>query len=287
MGKPVVNHAIPPIIQLKVFIKFAATGSFLLSVADFFGISKTSAERIVSNVSLAISELHKEFIKFPSENQDILQNKVSNFNLSGFIHVIGAIDCIHVRIQSYGGDDGELFRNRKGFFSINVQAVVNSSLQILDWVAYWPGATHDATIFDNSRLKSRFKSGEFGNGVLLGDSGYPSLPFLLTPLQNPQTPSEILYNEAQIRTRSMVERCFGLLGRMFPVLTLGSRFRSPQKTLQVITACAVLYNLSRETIAVTHDDIDKYNNVDRDLHENLVQNERQYTGCNQPKTERF
>ncbi|XP_066585512.1 putative nuclease HARBI1 [Prorops nasuta] len=196
------NNAIPPVIQLLVFLRFTATGSFILNVADYFGISKTSAEVIICNVSLAIANLHREYIKFPSEPDNILKNKVGNFNLSGFIRVIGAIDCIHVRIKSYGGTESELFRNRKGFYSINVQAIVNSSLQIIDLVSHWPGATHDATIFDNSRIKARFESGEFGNGILLADSGYPSLPYLLTPLQNPQTPAEILYNEAHTFMRT-------------------------------------------------------------------------------------
>ena len=31
----------------------------------------------------------------------------------GFPGVIGAIDCTHVTIQSPGGDDAELYRNKK------------------------------------------------------------------------------------------------------------------------------------------------------------------------------
>ncbi|KAH7940443.1 hypothetical protein HPB49_000233 [Dermacentor silvarum] len=38
-----------------------------------------------------------------------------------FPRVTGCIDCTHVRIKSPGGDDAEVFRNRKGYFSFNVQ----------------------------------------------------------------------------------------------------------------------------------------------------------------------
>ncbi|XP_066593221.1 putative nuclease HARBI1 [Prorops nasuta] len=200
------NNAIPPIIQLIVTLRFVASGSFLISVADFCGISIASAQRIVHKVLMSIAEMYNEFVKFPSDRSNILRTQKENYRLSGFIRVIGAIDGFHVKIRSYGGEDSELFRNRKGFFSLNVQAIVNSKLQFLDLVVRWPGSTHNATIFDNSRIKARFENGEFGNALLLGDSGYPCLPYLLTPLQNPQTPNEILYNESQIRTRSMVER---------------------------------------------------------------------------------
>ncbi|XP_066600070.1 putative nuclease HARBI1 [Prorops nasuta] len=263
------NYAIPPVIQLLVVLRFYATGSFFLSVADYCGISETSAQLFVHKVSEAIASLSTEFIKFPSNSDEISKIQQGNFNISGFIRVIGAIDCFHVRIKSFGGENSELFRNRKGYFSINVQAIVNSRLEFIDLVARWPGSTHDSTIFDNSRIKAQFENNMFGNGLLLGDSGYPCLPYLLTPLQNPQRPAEVLYNEALIRTRCMVERCFGIFQRSFPVLSIGSRFRTPQKTLTLIMACAVLHNVSRLSATVENYNSERYNNLIRDLEENL------------------
>ena len=64
------------------------------------------------------------------------------------------------------------FRNRKGFFSINVQTVSDKNLKILDIVARWPGSVHDQTIFDNSNINHRFLNNEFRNSILVADSGY-------------------------------------------------------------------------------------------------------------------
>ena len=61
---------------------------------------------------------------------------------------MGAIDCTHIKIPCPGGENAELFRNRKGYFSINVQAVCGPNLDILNIVARWPGSVHDARIFD-------------------------------------------------------------------------------------------------------------------------------------------
>ncbi|KAG0444205.1 hypothetical protein HPB47_014053 [Ixodes persulcatus] len=44
------------------------------------------------------------------------------FEMARFPGVTACIDCTHVRINSPGGDDAEVYRNRKGVFSINVQA---------------------------------------------------------------------------------------------------------------------------------------------------------------------
>ncbi|KAI4455445.1 hypothetical protein MML48_9g00016292 [Holotrichia oblita] len=81
--------------------------------------------------------------------------------------------------------------------------------------------------------------------LFIGDSGYPNKPYLFTPLLNPVSPEEQLYNEAHIRTRNKIERCFGVLKRRFPVLAYGCRLKL--ETVQaVIVATVVLYNFIKE-----------------------------------------
>lgn len=67
-----------------------------------------------------------------------------------------------------GGEDAEVFRNRKLYFSLNTQVVCDSHLKINNIVARWPGSAHDITIYNNSRIRGRCEAGEFGNSVLLG-----------------------------------------------------------------------------------------------------------------------
>lgn len=123
--------------------------------------------------------------------------------------------------------------------------VCNAQLEILDIVARWPGAAHDSYIFNNSRVRMRFESGEFSKFILLGDSGYPLRSYLLTPLESPSTPAEHLYNEAHIRTRNVVERMFGIWKRRFPVLSVGIRTKL-ELAQGIIVACAVLHNIARK-----------------------------------------
>lgn len=80
---------------------------------------------------------------------------------------------------------------------------------------------------------------------MLGDSGYALTPYLLTPLADPITRAENLYNEAHIRTRNTVERLFGVWKRRFPVLAYGMRTHV-DTTLKIIVAAAVLHNIAVE-----------------------------------------
>lgn len=113
----------------------------------------------------------------------------------------------------------------------------------MDVVARWPGASHDSNIFDNSLIRAKFENGEMQNSVILGDSGYPVRPYLITPLTNPRTEAEQLFNEAQIRTRNVIERTFGIWKRRFPILSVGIRSQLPLAQ-DIVIATAILHNIA-------------------------------------------
>ncbi|XP_062531762.1 putative nuclease HARBI1 isoform X2 [Bombyx mori] len=232
------NHGISPLHQLLLTLRFYALGTMLLSVADFIGVSKASACRTVRDVSNAIAQLYSKYIYMHSDTEQDF------YAVSRFPRVLGALDGTHIRIQSPCSQIGEEFRNRKGYFSLNVQAVCNADLLFMNVVTRWPGSAHDATIFNNSDLRAQCENGSFGNKWLLGDSAYPLKPYLLTPLINTQTRGEQLYNEAHIRTRNCIERCFGVWKRRFPVVALTLRL-SLLRANAVIIATAVLHNICR------------------------------------------
>lgn len=166
------------------------------------------------------------------------------YNIARFPRCIGAIDCSHVKIQSPGGHDAEIYRNRKQFFSFNVQSVADADLKFRDIVTRWPGSTHDAHIFRNSVLYASLETGQFGNSIIVGDSGYPIKPYLLTPLRNVRNEAEALFNESLIRTRNVVERKYGIWKRRFPALAMGIRLKNLDTVQAIIVATAILHNIA-------------------------------------------
>ncbi|KAJ1204129.1 hypothetical protein NDU88_007910 [Pleurodeles waltl] len=129
---------------------------------------------------------------------------------------------------------------------MNVQMVGLADQYISHVKAKFPGSVHDPYILRNSSIPYVMGQLQRHRVWLIGDSGYPNLSWLLTPVTNPRTRAEECYNEAHGRTRRIIERTFGLLKARFRCLHMigGSLFYSPKKVCQIIVACCMLHNLA-------------------------------------------
>ncbi|XP_036327413.1 putative nuclease HARBI1 [Rhagoletis pomonella] len=236
------NHALTEEQMLLITLRVYGTSGMLQTIGDLFGASKSTVSKVITLVSHHIACLRERFIIFPKDDSQKYEAYKGFYIIAKFPTVIGALDGTHVKIISPGGNNSELYRNRKGVFSINVQTMCDANLKITNIVARWPGSAHDSNILRNSRIYSRFENGEFGDSLIVADSGYPNKKFMITPLSKPITPEENLFNESLIRTRCNVERSYGVWKRRFPILSLGIRLNH-KKVQSIIVATAVLHNI--------------------------------------------
>jgi len=86
-------------------------------------------------VTLAIGRLRRHFIIIPRNAEEIQKVQIGFFRLNGFPTVVGAVECTQIRIQSPNSNIGERFQIRKGYFSFNLQAICDSDLKIMNYVA--------------------------------------------------------------------------------------------------------------------------------------------------------
>uniref|UniRef100_A0A8D8M1Q1 Nuclease HARBI1 n=4 Tax=Cacopsylla melanoneura TaxID=428564 RepID=A0A8D8M1Q1_9HEMI len=236
------NNPLTPMQQLLVGLRYYATGSFQLTSGDLGGVSKATVCRCIQRVSNGIASLGQNIIKFPGTAEERRKVIEEFYNIGLFPGVVGTIDCTHIPIKSPGGENAEHYRNRKGFFSLNVQTISDANLMIRNIVACWAGSVHDSTIFHNSSIRGMFERQEIDRCHLLGDNGYKLSKFVLTPFLNPLTNAERNYNRCHIVTRNTVERQYGVWKRRFPALKFGLRTKL-QTSLSIIVATAVLHNI--------------------------------------------
>jgi hypothetical protein len=117
------SHAIPVDIQVKLALRYLASGSPMRVIGDTMGYHISSVSRAVRDVSNALFDIAGQYITWLSTNVQRNRIKTGFYDIVYFPGVEGAIDCIHVRIQVPPLHYEYTFVNRKGYYSKNVQSV--------------------------------------------------------------------------------------------------------------------------------------------------------------------
>ncbi|KAF7689974.1 hypothetical protein HF521_011778 [Silurus meridionalis] len=80
------------------------------------------------------------------------------------------------------------------------------------------------------------------DGIILGDSAYPLLPWLMTPFLTANTLAQARFNTVNCRARCAIERLNRVLKRRFTCLNYLRA--EPQKACNITLACIVLHNIA-------------------------------------------
>ncbi|XP_071646666.1 putative nuclease HARBI1 isoform X2 [Temnothorax longispinosus] len=175
---------------------------------DLRGFSQPTVCRCIKAVSIAFAEKLHEYVQFPKTLEDQRSNIRTFYEIAEFPNVAACIDGTLIKIANPDKEIGEIFRSRKGSFSLNILAAAGPRGEILYIDVRHPGSTHDSTCFDRSALKLFFMENRI-KGLLLGDNGYSCQPYLLTPVLRPLNQAERNYNKSHKKTRNLIERTFG------------------------------------------------------------------------------
>ena len=136
---------------------------------------------------------------------------------------------------------------------MNCQAVVDREKSFLDLYLGMPGSTNDSRMLrryplynlgmPNNLMTENYTSHGF-SPYIIGDLGYPLLPWLMVPHKNNQgmSVSDRLFNKRLRRGRCVVENAFGILKQSFRELLVKSDLALTFLP-DVILSCAILHNI--------------------------------------------
>ncbi|XP_036345000.1 putative nuclease HARBI1 [Rhagoletis pomonella] len=138
--------------------------------------------------------------------------------------------------------------NRKLKHSINAMVICDHKMYIRAVNGVYGGAAHDSHVWSLSNerqyIKAQYQNGDKSSWII-GDSGYPLEPWLLTPYRNAEENSpEMVYNERFTKARSIIERVFGILKDHFRCLLAERELHyTPEKVVKILNACCALHNI--------------------------------------------
>ncbi|XP_053896290.1 uncharacterized protein LOC128843456 isoform X1 [Malaclemys terrapin pileata] len=108
------------------------------SVRNQFGVGKSTVGAAVMQVAKAITELLLQKV--------VTLGNVDGFTAMGFPNCGGAIDGTHIPILA-PEHQGTQYINRKGYFSVVLEALVDHKGRFTNINMGWPRRVHDARIF--------------------------------------------------------------------------------------------------------------------------------------------
>ena len=248
------NDALSPREQVLTTLRFLATNGFYHLIRDAHGPSEATICHTIRRVSLLINHLlFEEIVRWPNYSQRF---SVQFEEAGGMPSVCGLIDGTLIKIKKPSQYE-EQYVDRHGNHSINVMLVCGPNHQFLYCNASWPGSLNDARVLRNSDLYRQFQSGyrTFPGAVILGDSIYPCVQWLIPPVLGDQLPQNVQrFNAAHKRTRSLIERSIGILKVRFPCLNM-LRVNGPEYAAEIIKTCVVLHNLCIEVEGAVEDNV--------------------------------
>ncbi|XP_011859149.1 PREDICTED: putative nuclease HARBI1 [Vollenhovia emeryi] len=231
-----------------IFLWYIANTEPLRTLGDRFDVSISSIFRVIRRVvEWLLSRLDEE-IKWPEENNAILMTSQKFEAKRGIRKCIGAIDCTHIAIRQPVNHPRD-YCNRKRFFSIVLQGVVDADMKFTNIYCGEPGSLHDARVLRRSLLYDTAQNDTeniFPNETcIIGDSAYPLLPWLVPPFRDNGhlTAQQTEFNFLHSSTRMPVERAFGYLKGRFRRLKF-LELLDIQFIPKLVTAACIMHNVA-------------------------------------------
>lgn len=232
-----------------------ATCSEYRTIGHLFGVARSTVCVIVHDTCAAIvNVLLTEYIQFPTGNE--LTSVINGFRTKCNVpQCAGAVDGCHIPVRPPANNHTDYY-NRKGWYSVLLQAVVDHKYVFRDVVVGWPGSAHDARVFSNSNLYRKANNRTILNTnsisilntnvfpFLVADSAYPLDTWLMKPFPHNSalTSGQRNFNLLICRARIVTENAFGRLKARWRRL-LKQNDMSINHVPQVVLACCILNNV--------------------------------------------
>ncbi|EPS62188.1 hypothetical protein M569_12603 [Genlisea aurea] len=245
--------------QVALALTRLGSGNSLISIGGSFGAHHSTVSQITWRFIEAVEEHGLRHLQWPHSTSEIKRRFEA---AAGLPNCCGAIDTTHITMLLTSSDqESETWLDRKQSHSMILQAVVGPDMRFLNVVAGWPGKMDDASVLRSSDFFKQCQNGKKLNGpkirlsegaeeeeelgeYLVGDSGFPLLPWLMTPFRGDGlSEGEAAFNGRVVETHAVAKRALSRLKRVWRMIQ-GEMWRPDKHKLpRFILACCILHNI--------------------------------------------
>ena len=256
------RKSLSPRLKLSITLRHLACGDNYPSLSYNFRVAPNTISFIINEVCDTIKvEFAAEVIQCPTTTAEWTAIAEQFETRWQFPHCCGALDGKHVGVTC-SWNNGSVYRNYKGFFSIVLMALVDADYKFL-WINVGSDeSSNDASIYNWSELNEGMES---PNNIfnlhdnkflpvddvpvpyyIVGDNAFGINKRLMNPfaIRNMEH-HERIFNYRFSRARRVLENSFGILAHKFRVL-LRTMNQRTETCRTIITTCVILHNVIRQ-----------------------------------------
>ncbi|CBI31718.3 unnamed protein product, partial [Vitis vinifera] len=244
--------------RVAIALRRLSSGESFSIVGDSFGVNQSTVAQITWKFveSMEVRGLHH--LQWPSTEADMEETKSSFEKIRGLPNCCGAVDTTHISMSlSTMGTSNKVWIDHQKKHSMILQAIVDPEMRFRDVITGWPGSLSESCVLQNSGFFKLSEEGKRLNGKMIelsegtylreyivGDAGFPLLPWLLTPYQGKGLSDfQSEFNKRHFATRMVARRALARLKEMWRIIQ-GVMWRPDTNKLpRIILVCCLLHNI--------------------------------------------
>lgn len=243
--------------MVAIALRRLSSGESLSNIGDTFGLNQSTVSQITWRFVEAMEERGLHHLQWPAESE--METVKSKFEkMRGLRNCCGAIDITHIVMNIPAVDpSNNVWLDRERNYSMILQAIVDPEMRFRDILTGWPGSLSDTNVLKSSGFFQLVEEGARLNGktlhlsegteireYIVGDTGFPLLPWLLTPYQGKGlSDHQADFNKRHSATRMVAQMAFTRLKEVWRIIQGVMWMPDKTRLPRIVFVCCLLHNI--------------------------------------------
>ncbi|KAH7537247.1 protein ALP1-like [Ziziphus jujuba] len=244
--------------QVAVALRRLSAGESLSSIGDSFKMNQSTVSQLTWRFVESMEERGLHHLHWPSTETEMEEIKSKFEKIRGLPNCCGAIDTTHIMMTLPTMDpSSDVWLDHEKNCSMILQAIVDPEMRFRNVITGWPGSLNDDIVLRSSGFFKLCGEGKMLNGkkmvlpegtelgeYIVGDAGFPLLPWLLTPYRGKHLPDfQAEYNKRLFATKMVAQRALARLKEMWKIIHGVMWKPDKHKLPRIILVCCILHNI--------------------------------------------
>ncbi|WCJ19548.1 PIF / Ping-Pong family of plant transposase [Euphorbia peplus] len=253
------GNPVSPVDQVAIALRRLTSGNSLANIGDSFGVNQSTVSRVTWRFVEAMEEKGMRHLSWPSTEAEI------------------EVD-----------DSNDVWIDQEKNHSMVLQAIVGPDMRFRDVAIGYPGSLSDALVLQYSdffklseerkRLNGKrieLKKGKELREYIIGDEGFPLLPWLLTPFQHEVHDYQVEFNKRHSETLMVAQIALAKLKEIWRIMHGTVFLPDTNKLPRIALVCCMLHNIAIEMEDKVLDEVCISNAHDKDYQRQICDSSSQ------------